>query len=148
MFPTFRLFSAPLTHSQGPHHMSHVPPPPPILRALAHSLLLAHFPSVFCRLFQSACSSFLPQSPLPSTCAHELSSSLDAILCHLCIPNQRTNCNANSFTFHGKMSRGGRGHSGSTTGSVKVPQLLPSPCQDTGSSVTQPAVSTASPPAQ
>lgn len=59
------------------------------------------------------------------------------------IPNQGTNSNTNSFTLHGKMSRGGRGHSGSTTGSVKVPQLLPSPCRDTNTSVTQLSVSTA-----
>lgn len=64
------------------------------------------------------------------------------------IPNQGTNSNATTFTRHRKMSRGGRGHSGSTAGSVKVPQLLPSPCQDTDSSVARLSLSTASTPAQ
>lgn len=118
----------------GPRHISHVPPPPPVLRALPHSLLSAPFCPVFCRLSQSACFSFLHQTPLPSTCAHKLFSSLDAPLCHLCIPSSpqfpysqpRNKFQSNRFTFLGKMSRGGRGHSGSTTGNVKVPQLLPS----------------------
>lgn len=70
-------------------------------------------------------SSFLPWTPLYATFVFSVPPSSP-------IPNQGTNSNAKRSTFLGKMSRGGRGHSGSTTGNVKVPQLLSSSAAPAG----------------